>query len=372
MKSVGIYFVLAIASAVPAFAEGVSFTCDPTIAADFRAGVCTFLNGSFASLYNNTFTNANASIYIEATNGGLADSTSGGFNFVTYSAYQSALQSESTDAAKAFVPASEPAIFGSSEVDVTSALAAALGITNASHGGGSPSGIAGVTATGATCIGVGSGGCYNGLIQVNDPTDLFSQTGGQGYTYRTLGGSTNGTTLNYDFFSIVEHETDEILGTASCIDIGGSPAATTNDCVGNASAIDLFRYSSAGVRAYSSLTPTNQYFSPDGGVTDTNGNLYNTTKSGEDWADFSQGCTFVQDAEGCPTNNPVTSQFDITTDGPGHTPGPEVAILNAVGYDLKSASTIAPEPGTMALLGLGLGALGFAAYRRRLASEAAA
>lgn len=366
MKLGRIFFVLAIASAAPAFAGTISFTCDPTIAADFRTGVCAFLNTSIAGLYNSTFTNANASIYIQATTGGLANSTTGYFNLVTYSTYQSALQSESTDAAKAFVPAAEPGIFGTSgDVSITSALAEALGITNADHTGGSTTGIAGTTATGAFCLTPGSGGCYNGIINVNDPIDLFNQTGGQGYTYRTLGGSTTASTSNYDFFSVVEHEADEILGTASCIDLVGPPLATQNDCSGDPSAVDMFRYSGSEVRAYSSLNPTNQYFSPDGGVTDTDGNLYNTTAAGEDWADFSQGCTFVQDAQGCPTGNPATSQFDITTDGPGHTAGPEVAILDAVGYNL--ASTAAPEPGTMALLGFGLVALGFAAYRRRLA-----
>jgi hypothetical protein len=363
VKTVRIFFVFTIASAVPAFAGSINFTCDPSIDGDFRAGVCGYLNGTIANLYNSTFANANASIYIQATTGGLANSTTGYFNLVTYSAYQSALQSESTDAAKAFVPASEPGIFGTGDdVSITSSLAEALGITNADHTGGFTTGIAGTTAAGAFCLTPGSGGCYNGIINVNDPLDLFSQTGGQGYTYRTLGGSTTGSTSNYDFFSVVEHETDEILGTSSCIGLVGQPLATQNDCLGNPSAVDMFRYSGSGARAYSSLNPTNQYFSPDGGVTDTDGNLYNTSKAGEDWADFSQACTFVQDAEGCPTGNPATSQFDITTDGPGQTAGPEVAILNAVGYDL--ASTAAPEPGTVVLLGLGLVALGFATYRR--------
>jgi hypothetical protein len=365
VKSPGIFLALAIASAVPAFANGISFTCDPTIG-DFQTGVCNYLNTSFANLYGTTFSNANASIYIEATNGGLANSTTGALNLVSYSTYQNALQSESTDAAKAFVPAIEPAIFGTGgQVSLTSALAQALGITNADHTGGNTTGIAGITAGGGMCVTPGSGGCYNGIINVNDPTDLADETGGQGYTYRTLGGSTNGSASNYDFFSIVEHETDEVLGTSSCISALGPPLVIGNDCVGNPSAVDMFRYSGSGTRAYSSTAPSSQYFSPDGGVTDTDGNLYNTSAPGDDWADFAQSCVFVQDAAGCPTTDPATSQFDITTDGPGGTAGPEVAILNAVGYDL--ALTAAPEPGTLILLGFGLVALGFAAYRRRLA-----
>jgi hypothetical protein len=160
---------LTLASTTPAFAAGISFTCAASIGADFDPGgsstsVCNYLNTTVAGLYNSTFTNANASVYIEATNQGLGQSTPGFFNLVTYSAYQTALQTESTDAAKAFVPTSEPAIFGSGDIELTSALAQALGISNADHTGGNTTGIAGTTANGSLCTTPGSGGCYNGII----------------------------------------------------------------------------------------------------------------------------------------------------------------------------------------------------------------
>ncbi len=362
---IGIFIGLAMVVATPAVG-GLTFTCDSSIAADFKAGTCNYLNTTVAALYGSTFTNANASVYIESTNSGLGASTPGFFNIVSYSAYQSALQNESTDAANAFVPVSEPSIFGGSDVELTSALAQALGITDATHGGGgSPNGLLGTTSSEGFCTTPGVGSCYNGIIFVNDPTDLSNHTSGQGYTYESLGGSTNGSTENYDFFAVVEHEMDEILGTASCIDLGSS--GTTNNCTGAASAVDQFRYSASGVRAYSSESPTNQYFSANGGVTDLDGNLYNTVKSGEDWADFSQGCVFIQDAEACPSTNPASNSFSILTDGPGGTVGPEgkVAILNAVGYNLKSQAATTPEPASMGLLGFGLTALGGVAYRRR-------
>ena len=364
-----LFLAAAMVSAVPAFAGGITFTCDPSIVADGPTGLCNYLNTTIAGLYNSTFTNANANVYIEfANNGGLADSTSGFLNTVTYSTYQAALQAESTDAAKAFVPAGEPGIFGTGDVEITSALAEALGITTAANGSPifgltpgtlQPDGTTpGVTA--CTTYATTGSGCYNGLIQVNIPADLESEIS-QGYDYRTLGGDSTGSTNgNYDFFSVVEHELDEILGSASCIGLGSG--GTSNGCGGGPSAVDLFRYSSAGVRAYASQTPSTQYFSPDGGVTDTDSATYNTTKAGEDWADFSQGCQFVQDAEGCPTAN-NTGSFDITNDGPGGTAGPEVAIENAVGYNLAAVST--PEPGTIVLFGAGLAAIGF--YRRRRA-----
>jgi PEP-CTERM motif len=359
-----ILFGVAMFVAAPAFG-GITFDCDSSIAADFRAGTCSYLNSTVAALYGSTFTNANASVYIEATNQGLGESTSGFFNIVSYSVYQSALQTESTDAAKAFVPASQPSIFGGGDVSITSALAQALGITDATHGGGgTPNGILGIEADGITsCTTPGTAGCYSGIIFVNDPTDLDSQTHGQGYTYESLGGSTNGTTENYDFFAVVEHELDEVLGTASCI--GLTDSGPQNNCFGASSAVDQFRYSASGVRAWDSQSPTDQYFSANGGVTDLDGNLYNTTKSGEDWADFSQGCVFIQDAEACPSDNPATNSFSILTDGPGGTVGPEVAILNAVGYDLKTQTASTPEPASMGLLGFGLMALGGLAYRRR-------
>jgi hypothetical protein len=94
-------------------------------------------------------------------------------------------------------------------------------------------------------------------------------------------------------------------------------------------------------------------------VTDTDGATYNTTNIGEDFADFHQGCAFIQDAEGCPGQS-----IDIANDYMGG-PGPEIQILNAVGYDLTPTNTATPEPGTVALLGGGLVAYAFFLRRRR-------
>jgi PEP-CTERM motif len=356
-----IFLFLALGSTVSAFGGGVTFTCDPSIAADGPSGLCNSLNTSIASLYNNTFSNANANIYIEfSNNGGLADSTTGFFNLVTYSTFRSALRSESTDPAKSFVPVIEPGIFGGDEVGLTSAVAEALGIATVA-GGGSVLGITSgtnpadgsINGTSCTTYATTGSGCYNGIIQVNIPTDLQSEFN-QGYTYRNLGGSTTGTTNNYDFFSVVEHEADEILGTSSCIDTTGNNNTSLQNPGNCVSAVDMFRYTSAGTRTFDTAG-TSGYFSDDGGVTDYEGNTYNDQANGEDWADFSQSCTFVQDAVGC-----LNQSFDITSDGPGGTAGPEIAALSAVGFDLAT-----PEPGTMGLLGIGLAAVGIVIYRRR-------
>jgi hypothetical protein len=124
----------------------------------------------------------------------------------------------------------------------------------------------------------------------------------------------------------------------------------------NIGAIDNFRYSGNTARTLTTVGGT-QYFSANGGATDLNGNLFDDALDGEDWADFSNSCTFVQDGQGCPNG----TAFDITTDGPGGTPGPEVGMLNAVGFNLQNAT---PEPGTLGLLGLSLIALAFG--RKRL------
>ncbi len=58
-----------------------------------------------------------------------------------------------------------------------------------------------------------------------------------------------------------------------------------------------------------------------------------------------------------------TGSLDITNDGPGGTAGPEVAILNAVGYNLNRMSLILPSWATMILFGSALAGVVF--YRRR-------
>jgi len=139
---------------------------------------------------------------------------------------------------------------------------------------------------------------------------------------------------DYNIYSVVEHETDEILGTASCISTQG--AGLTDYCGGSGpSAVDLFRYQAPGTLVLESTTP-GAYFSYNGGATNgADGAIYNTLANSNDYADFTQNCQFVQDADGC-----LGSTQYITTDG-----GAEVNILDAVGYNQNEEPSPTPEPG---------------------------
>jgi len=312
----------------------ITYSCASNIDATF-AGTCNTLNTTIAGIYGSTFTNANASIYITYGSTGLASSLQFLDN-VTYTAYANALAAHEGDANDATAVGSlggnvTNPVAGGNGVTLTGTLAAALGL----------SGGIGITTSSASCT-LGTLGCYNGIVTLTSAANTFYYR--QGGSHSTL----------YDFFTAVEHETDEVLGTGSCINgVGTLGVGCTNGSPSTAvSAPDLFRWASAGTRSdKNSANGSTAYFSINSGTTNIAG--YNNSPGGADYGDWDGASGRVQNAFG----TPGAASVDITNDG-----GSEISVLDAVGYNLQSP---VPEPATIGLVGVLL--LGGLAYRRRRA-----
>lgn len=330
----------------------VVYTCDPSVG----TSTCTYLNTTVAGRYSKTFSNANVSIYITYGDVGLGQS-SGGFGYtMTYTEYIAALKAipnPSPVQTAALLALSNYAAgpYGAGNVLVNSALGTVLGLT----------GLQGTMSDGTTACPLPSTGCYDKIVTLSNHPDIT-------FYYINLGGTEPNNA--YDVYTTVEHETNEALGTSSCIgtaDGSAKPAAggrtkafktvknplataanpakaTLSDFCGAGvpSPVDLFRYSGAGsiVPDSSLSTKDGAFFSFDGGVTNGangdkgNGKKYNTKANGDDYADFvsNADCSIneaVQDAEGCPGQD---AGLTILNDGQG-----EINILNAVGYNLAVA-----------------------------------
>ncbi len=306
-------------------ANGITYTCGSGI----TTTQCSFLNSTVAGYYSSVFSNANAAIYISLGSISGIGSNYTSYDEITYSQYVSDLNGQTAStvdtAAHAALSSFDAAIYGSGYVVLPTALAAALGESI----NGLP---LGVDSTGVTCN-LGAAGCYNGDITMSSSASWYFRTGQIG--------------SKYDFYTTAQHETDEVLGTGSCIATVGS---ISNWCGGVPSAADLFRYSSAGhlVPVSSLSTTAGAYFSYNGGTSNgASGAIYNSSVNGGDYADFVTNCNgtiYVQDASGC------TGKAGVNIGSA------ETNILDAVGYSLVSGSSQlpTPEPGTWFLLGGGL------------------
>lgn len=316
----------------------ITYTCDSNIDSTL-AGTCAALNGSTVSgVYSSVFgNNVNADIYIQYGTTGVGQSS---FNVtpVSYTEYYLGLVSAGDTTALASLTPIDPllAYGGDDNVDVTAALANALNLDVTAETGG-------VEADGITPCVLGTSDCYNGVITISNVPGRFAYP-------LSPSDPTTGTLV--DFFYVVEHETDEILGTSSCIgDNSGTPydQCSPTDAP-DAAPADLFRYASAGVPSFlSTADGTVAYFSVDGGITPIA--YYHNSPDGADYGDWALvGPYKVQDFEASPG---IT--LDITTDG-----GSEISVLEAVGFGLA-----APEPGTVGLVGVSLALLALARSLRR-------
>jgi hypothetical protein len=282
---------------------GIVYTCDSTINTA-SATACNTLNTTIAALYKSAFSNANATIYVKlgVTGLGMSDWVT---NNATYTNFRSLLTAaeagaNDTTAVKTGVPSTSP--YGSSPVELPTALQRALGF-------GPPT--SGLTSSGSFCNNLGSPGCYDGIITVSNAQPLYFRTG-------TISNN------QYDFFTVVEHETDEVLGTASCAIYG---------CGGDVLPADFFRYSSSGAHTLtvgtnsscaSSFT-TNACFSIDGVHMLQQ---YNNVNNGNDAGDWVPNCgsPLVQDYAICAGNAGVNIS-----------PAAEILVLDAVGYKLANS-----------------------------------
>ena len=285
--------------------SGIVYTCDANINA--LPGVCNTLNTTIAGLYASTFANANASIYITFGTTGLGAERVLLFLCPVTVACGHALQSNETDADditafKNSVPATNP-INGNSQFAINPANYRALGFTT-------PTGL---QADGTQCT-LGATGCYDGIITISNTMAL----GGNLY-FRTGTIASN----QYDFYTVVEHETDEVLGTGSC----------AFGCPGSVSfaPADLFRYQSNGTRSFapgnnsfcSVVNTGNACFSLDGVHMLQ---PYNNLANGGDAGDWTPNCLqpLVQNAEGCPG----IAGVDISR-------AAEIRVLDVIGYTLN-------------------------------------
>src|ERR1700735_501669 len=147
-------------SLAPGLQASITYVCDPSIASNVNvpAGTCNYLNTTIAGLYSSTFSNVNATIYIQLGSAGGGESQ---FlrNGISYATYTSDFEAESTDAAAlATLPTSEPDGL-SGDVFLTAAQAEALGV-DVFLGGANDFGV---EADGVTPCQLGSSGCYKGV-----------------------------------------------------------------------------------------------------------------------------------------------------------------------------------------------------------------
>lgn len=386
MKRSGSGLIIALGLCVlPAFAGKVTYpvnyVCDPQT---ISQSLCDALNSTLGAEYSDLFgATATAKIYIQmgTLDAGVIGHTFQFYSTVDYSTYYNALKGSINGTADVEALASLPAAapFGNPinpnyNVSLTSALDAALGL-----GGGVGACAPGTPSCGAGCgftlsNGLPNTNCYNGVVTISGSklVSFYGAVPNASGVYDLDSGTYS--PGDYDFFTVVQHETDEVLGTGSCLQ--GGTLQVSHMCLNGVwgiSPADLFRYIAPAQRGFTiganqavTLSGPGAYFSIDGGQTSIAG-LYNSS-NGPDYGDLSTVCQHVQDAIGCSNWTSTGHQQGVTLTNDG---GVEIAMLDAIGYSLTSGAGelstsdfYAPEPSSLGLAAVGFGLSGVI-WRRR-------
>jgi sugar lactone lactonase YvrE len=138
-----------------------------------------------------------------------------------------------------------------------------------------------------------------------------------------------------DFKDVAAHELDEGLGIGSVLTgLANNAPIPSGDYV----AEDYFRYSAAGTRAITTNPSAFVYFSNDDG--NTNVAQFNQAYSAEGDSDLDRN-DWVYGNTGCPAANPHVQDAIICDDQAVPVgSGPEITVLNALGYDSGTPQTI--------------------------------
>jgi len=169
-----------------------------------------------------------------------------------------------------------------------------------------------------------------------------------GYDFSPTDGITAGT---YDFQAVAAHELDEVLGRISGLSSTSPTYRTT---------FDLFRYSTPGVLSFGYNDPA--YFSIDGGRTSLN--QFNFSSYGGDRSDWLTTATTsdIQDAfisTGQPKNLTAVDLTGLDVLGYGGSNPGDTSVSSPTSvafYLIDQVPQDVPEPGSLAVLALGLGA----------------